>query len=271
MSKNVNYFKNCPVCGFNEFISVLNNKWKNSSYNKCLKCSLIFQNPQESIIKTKSRYNENYFKYELENQHNFFNLIKKTMDDFDILNILPEGASVLEIGSATGLFLKYMNENKFDAVGLEICRQSADYGKKNHKVNILNKTLEECKFKKNSFDFIHFSHLIEHLNDPINFLKIVNDITKPEGLIMITTPNSSGLFARIFKENWRCIVDDHLFIFNKKSLKILFKKTNFKISKIRSWGSIPKGKTLNIIKKISDHFVKLTNTGDVVCFLLKKC
>jgi len=271
MSDNIKILTNCPVCGSVKLRSALTGKWKHSSYNKCLKCRLLFQNPQENIKKTKSRYNGNYFKYELENQHNFFNLIKKTLYDFNILKMLPEGARVLEIGSATGLFLKYMNENNFDAAGLEICRESAEYGKKNYKVNIVNKTLEESNFNRNSFDFIHFSHLIEHLNDPLNFLKIVNEIAKPKGLIMITTPNSSGLFAKIFNENWRCIVDDHLFIFNKKSLKILFKKSSFKIVKIRSWGSIPKGKTFDLIKNITDRFVKLTNTGDVVCFLLKKC
>jgi hypothetical protein len=33
---------------------------------------------------------------------------------------------------------------------------------------------------------------------------------------MLTTPNSSGLFAKYYQDNWRCIVDDPFFILTKK-------------------------------------------------------
>lgn len=262
--------KNCPICGNSKFKNVFNKQWKNSSFVKCLYCKLIFQNPQENLINTISRYNKNYFNYELENQYNFFNLIKKTLADFKIINILPKNAKILEIGSATGLFLKYMDSFGFKSIGIDLCKDSVEYGKKKYGVNLINGRLEDIKFKNDSFDFIHFSHLLEHLNDPINFLLRIYDLLKKNGVALMTTPNSKGLFASYYNESWRCIVDDHLFIFNKSNLKSLLLKLKFKVIKYKTWGSIPKGKSNNFIKNISDRIVKISGSGDVVCYLVRK-
>jgi len=267
---NFTYISKCPVCNNIKFKKVFLKKWIASSYVKCIKCKLIFQNPQENINNTLKRYGIDYFKYELENQYNFFNLIKKTIYDFDLLKKLPEKSRVLEIGSATGLFIKYMNDKGHDAVGLEICTESVNYGKKNYKVNLINKKLEDTSFNNNEFDFIHFSHLIEHLNDPYNFLIHINRILKKDGFIIVTTPNSSGLFSKVYNESWRCIVDDHLFIFNKKNLIKLLNNTNFNIIKIKTWGSIPAGGKNRSIKKFFDWYVKKTGSGDVVSILAVK-
>jgi 2-polyprenyl-3-methyl-5-hydroxy-6-metoxy-1,4-benzoquinol methylase len=262
-------FEKCPVCNGNELKKVFQKKWAFSSFTKCSGCRLIFQNPQEDAKKTVGRYGKEYFEYERNNQYNFFKLIELTLNEFDMFKIIPYGANILEIGCATGLFLKYMKEKGYNPVGVEICKESADYGKDIYGVNILNCTLDEAPFD-GKFSFIHFSHLIEHLNDPVKFLKIVYDLLEDDGYAMITTPNSSGLFASIFDENWRCIVDDHLFLFNKDNLGILLKKSGFKVRKILTWGGIPSGKAVKPLKNIADKFVKAAGIGDVVCFLVSK-
>ena len=209
-----NMFKDCPICSNNKFKKIFNDNWDKSSFVKCKKCGLIFKNPQENILDTINRYNIDYFNYELENQYNFFNLVKKNLEDFNIINILPKKANILEVGSATGLFLKYMNSLSFNTIGIELCKESVNYGKKEYGVNLINGRIEDFDFKKESFDFIHCSHLIEHLNNPVGFLLNIVFLLKKKGYALLTTPNSSGLFAKYYNESWRCIVDDHLFIFN---------------------------------------------------------
>ena len=262
-------FGNCPLCNCNDLKKVYNRKWVRSSFVKCKHCSLIFQNPQEDQGKTSERYGQEYFDYEKKNETNFFHLIELTLNDFNIFSLIPEKSDILEIGCATGLFLKFMKEKGYNPVGVEICGDSAEYGIKNHGVNILNCRLEEAVFDR-QFDFIHFSHLIEHLNDPFSFLKIVYGLLKPGGYAVVTTPNSSGIFADIFYEDWRCIVDDHLFLFNKSNLKRCVNDAGFDICDIRTWGGIPAGKYIKLLKRFSDRFVKLTGTGDVVSFLITR-
>ncbi|HOV14076.1 MAG TPA: class I SAM-dependent methyltransferase [Spirochaetota bacterium] len=263
-------FKNCPLCNNSGLKKIYQKKWQNSSFVRCHGCNLVFQNPQESITVTKSRYNNDYFIYEVNNQHNFFNLVEKTLNDFKIFDLIPDNSNILEVGSATGLFLKFMKEKGHNATGIEICEESVSYGKKNYGVNLINTTLEEANFQQNSFDFIHFSHLIEHLNNPQDFLKTIYKILKIGGYAMITTPNSKGLFSNIFNENWRCIVSDHLFLFDKNNLKKMLLETYFKIVGMKTWGGIPAGYKFKFIKKFFDKFVKIFAMGDVVCYLVKK-
>ena len=200
--------KKCLICSSEDYKKVFLNADKKSLFVQCKKCKLIFQNPLENIEKTISRYGKSYFEYELENQYNFLNIIKRTLNDFNIVERLPESARILEIGSATGLFLKHMNSYGFRCTGVDVCAESVEYGKKHHKVDLIAGTLDTVKFENKSFDFIHFSHLIEHLNHPKKFLTKINNLLNNNGTIMITTPNSSGLFARYYMNLWRCIVDD---------------------------------------------------------------
>jgi len=112
--------------------------------------------------------------------------------------------------------------------------------------------------------------LIEHLNDPILFLKKIRELLAQDGYVLITTPNSSGLFAKYYSDSWRCIVDDHLYLFSKNNLKRLLERTGFKIVNLKTWGSIPAGGKSKMVKKILDRFVKIMNIGDVVSYLVIK-
>ena len=263
-------FKKCIICSSTDFKPVFMKNWSTSHFHKCSQCNLIFQNPQEDLKTTNNRYKNEYFQYEVSNQENFFCLIKKTLSDFAIYRLLPEKSNVLEIGSATGLFLKHMNELGHRCTGIEICSESVAYGIKNYGVNLLNCRLEDSNFDDNSFNFIHFSHLIEHVNSPDKFLEEIFRISKPGGYSLITTPNQAGIFSNFYSENWRCIVDDHLFLFSKDNLGRLLKKCGFEIIKLLTWGSIPQATNMKFIKKLSDRFVKKTGTGDVMCYLVKK-
>lgn len=263
-------FNSCLICGNSNFSKTYLKKWENSNFSRCGGCGLIFQNPQECREETHNRYKEEYFQYEVENEQNFFNLIARTIDDFRLLDLIPSQSNILEIGSATGLFLKYMDEKGHKSTGIEICTESVEYGRKTHGVNLINLPLEEAVLEENSFDFIHFSHLIEHLNEPGSFLEKVYSLLKKGGYIIVTTPNSSGLFSGYYKDDWRCIVDDHLFLFNRKNLISLLKKRGFTITRELTWGSIPAGKSPVMVKRAADWFVKRTKLGDVVSILAKK-
>ena len=112
------YFDVCPICGAGRFESVYGGKWSSENFFKCAGCGLILKNPQEDKSETLDRYGDEYYNYEKVNEVNFFNLVKKTMDDYKVFSLIPSGSNVLEIGCATGLFLKYMNENGFGVVSL---------------------------------------------------------------------------------------------------------------------------------------------------------
>lgn len=272
--ENVIFMQGKIICEFcNSENSIMYIESESVKYNKCNSCGLIFQHPVISQEEIANIYTENYFEYEIENQKNFFNLMLLGLKDIEFDNIkksLPN-KRVLDIGCATGMLLNHLKNDGFETYGVEICKESAEYAKKHYSLNVYENQLKDCEFEDNYFGLIHFSHLIEHVPNPNEFLRNVYRILSPNGYIILTTPNADGLFAKKYKEHWRAVMPQHLWLFTKKTLISFLKELGFTIIKYVSWGSIPIEKKPNkILKYLVDRFVKKTNTGDVVLILAKK-
>ena len=261
----------CNVCEGDDFNHYMD--CDGFFYVRCRGCGLVLQNPQPTQHEINNIYDESYFHYEFENHNAFFHLMELSLNDINFNEITKKyngSRKVLDIGCATGLLLNKLQNEGWDSHGVEICEASAQYARDNFNLNIYNKNLFECNFPDNHFEVIHFSHLIEHVPNPKNFLKEVYRILQPNGYIIVTTPNVEGFFVKIFKSKWRSAIFQHLFLFSKKSLKKLLIKTGFSILKQISWGGLPIEVSKGKIKKLTDRWVKQLNLGDVMLFLATK-
>ena len=90
----------CPVCGYPESSP----RWSGSmGFATCGRCGLVYQNPQPMLEDLAQRYDDEYFEYELENEENFFSLMRKGLEDIGfpaIAGDLPR--KFLDVGCATG-------------------------------------------------------------------------------------------------------------------------------------------------------------------------
>lgn len=119
------------------------------------------------------------------------------------------------------------------------------------------------------FDVIFAGDLIEHLSSPGLFLKCCADNLKPEGRIIITTPNCFNLFnlAEKITKYEPTTNKDHVCYFNTRTLKTLVEKNNFELKSIDYIYSLEpnfkesyKKKILNylyfILSKFTDKFLE---------------
>jgi 2-polyprenyl-3-methyl-5-hydroxy-6-metoxy-1,4-benzoquinol methylase len=218
------------------------------------------------------RYGGDYFSYELANEANFFTLMKLGLADVDFDRV-SEGFSrprrFLDVGCATGMLIQHIAGKGWDASGVDLCRESAEYGKKERGVDIRVGTLEEARLPSGAFATVHFSHLIEHVPDPRAFLAEVRRILKPGGLAVITTPNIGGLQARLFRERWRSAIADHLVLFSKRTLGRFVTEAGFTVEKTVTWGGLAAGTAPLWLKRPADVLAKRLGFGDVMLFLAR--
>jgi 2-polyprenyl-3-methyl-5-hydroxy-6-metoxy-1,4-benzoquinol methylase len=262
---------NCNLCHNNEKIFYMTGN--GFRYVKCTKCDLVFQDPKPAFKDLRERYKKEYFHYELDNDENFFNLMLLGLKDIRFFKIPLnrfKNNNFLDIGCATGMLVKHMEERGWNAHGVEICAESAEYGIKQRGVSIFIGSLKEAKFPGNHFSVIHFSHLIEHVPDPFDFLLEVHRVLCHNGMAIITTPNIEGFQARLFGPAWRSAISDHLTLFSKKTLKRMVVKAGFKVEKIKTWGGLAKGTAPPFLKKIMDRLSKVFGFGDVMLFQVRK-
>ena len=235
----------CPGCGGSRADRFL--ACDGFAFVRCGDCRLVYQNPRPVFDDLRRRYGDQYFSYELSNERTFFGLMQMGLRDIGFAKLtasLPGPRRFLDIGCATGMLAESMKAAGWEASGVDLCRESAEYGMAHRGIAIFIGTLEEAAFAPESFSVIHFSHLIEHVPDPRGFLREVRRILRPDGYAVITTPNVDGFQARLFGTQWRSAIADHLTLFSKKTLARMIREAGFEIRQTVTWGGLAKERHL---------------------------
>jgi 2-polyprenyl-3-methyl-5-hydroxy-6-metoxy-1,4-benzoquinol methylase len=260
----------CPLCGRDN--ARIFWQCEGFRYVRCPSCSLIYQHEQPQSWELKEHYDGEYTVYEEQNEQNFLRLALLGLKDagFEKLEAgLPE-KSILDIGCATGALLKHFKERGYRALGIELDSRSAEAAKARNGITVIDRPLEEAGIADESFGLVHSSHVIEHVTDPRRLVEESYRVLKPGGCFIVTTPNSAGLQAKVFKERWRSAISDHLTLFNKKLLKRLLRESGFEVVTVKTWGGWAIGARPYFLKRTLDKMAKRYHFGDVVLVAGKK-
>lgn len=180
------------------------------------------------------------------------------------------GKSLLDVGCATGQFVRYMSDTKFglnSVRGIDISDECiADARTRN-----LDCSVMDFLTVKDRLDVISMWHLIEHLPDPKLFLQHAFDLLQPGGLFLVETP-VVGVVAKSFASAWRFLMPvEHINLFSQNALFALAARTGFTVRSFVSFGS---GNTSNTVpdvnKRAMDAMVKQLGCGDVLATLFVK-
>lgn len=231
----------CYLCGSNDYFQREGSVRDNPDIKilECNTCGLVFLNKQE----TNDGYYENGKMYRKEimslvDTYNNDNLRRiKQMQD------LLKNANVLDFGSGYGGFLILAKQYAKSVVGVEINKQVETIYKKNN--ILLYRNLE--KIHDETLDIITLFHCIAHIHNPIDLLNKLYKKLKPNGKIIIETPNANDALLTLYKN--KGFVNffyhtDMLYMFNSTSLSTLIKKTKLKIDFIKHIQRYPISNTL---------------------------
>jgi SAM-dependent methyltransferase len=125
-----------------------------------------------------------------------------------IVSEIGSAATVLDVGAGNGSFLRVAREEYgLDAVGIEVSAESAVFARDVVGVDIQVIDLAEVD---GCFDVVTAFSLIEHVEDPAEFVRQLADRVAPGGLLVIATPNPNCIQRRIRgKRRWAQINPPH--------------------------------------------------------------
>jgi 2-polyprenyl-3-methyl-5-hydroxy-6-metoxy-1,4-benzoquinol methylase len=150
------------------------------------------------------------------------------------LKAYPNG-NLLDVGCGNGSFLSNMKKLGWNVIGIEPDATAAEFAMDHFSIPVIIGDIEKANLPGGSFDAITAHHVIEHLHDPIGFLKKCALLLKPNGMLVITTPNSESWGHRVFKMAWRELdAPRHLHLFSPKTIKDLAEQAGFKIHSNRT-------------------------------------
>jgi SAM-dependent methyltransferase len=209
---------------------------------KCPDCGLIYVHPQPFRAQLDKIYSEDYFLPSSEQlgyasyfSGNAAAAYEKGKALAGRLAARRGAGRALEIGCATGHFLQGFKENSgWDVQGVEISRWAADYARTHFNLRVFNGTLQEAAYPDESCDVICLSDVLEHVLDPVGFLKEARRILRKDGKIYAGVPRAGSEllpFLRAWeKESLKIMRPAHLFFFTPGSIKKLFEKAGLEIT-----------------------------------------
>ena len=77
------------------------------------------------------------------------------------------------------------------------------------------------------FDVIFASHILEHVENPINLLRFCNKSLKENGIIILSLPNEESLIHYLYP--YFTNDGNHLYAFTEDNIKELLQYTNFEV------------------------------------------
>jgi 2-polyprenyl-3-methyl-5-hydroxy-6-metoxy-1,4-benzoquinol methylase len=160
---------------------------------------------------------------------------QKTRESLKQVERFCRRGRLLDVGCSSGKFLWLAKRNGWSVCGVELNNDTARIANDNG-LGVSVGELASADFPLASFDAIHLGDVIEHVQDPAGFLSQVSAFLKPDGVIVLVTPNHDAIFPlltlwlhRLFNMPWSHPTPPyHLNQFSEKSLGKLLQNLNLK-------------------------------------------
>ncbi|MDQ7060114.1 MAG: class I SAM-dependent methyltransferase [Sulfurimonas sp.] len=142
---------------------------------------------------------------------------------FEFVKEMIINKEIVDFGSGAGGYLIQAKEIAKSVIGIELDNKViSHYAKNNVPLTKDINTLEDAKY-----DVITAFHVLEHLANPVEILKLLVLKLKKGGKLIVEVPNSNDALLTLYKNEafsnftyW----SPHLFLYNDKTLELLFKK-----------------------------------------------
>jgi len=188
-------------------------------------------------------------------------------------------ASILDLGCGSGAWLARLGAAGFkNLYGVDSEIAQCGFPNAIYSTADLNWSME-LPFPDSSFDLICAIEVIEHLENPGNFLRLIGRYLRPEGYLLLTTPNIHSAIARL-----RFLLTGKLRQFDSKgdpthiypvylpALKRLLVCHGLKIHSIWSFpgdGTVIASRfSVRLVARVLSALIPEHHAGETVCMLI---
>jgi 2-polyprenyl-3-methyl-5-hydroxy-6-metoxy-1,4-benzoquinol methylase len=161
--------------------------------------------------------------------NHFADLMTARLRQFNAKNV-----RFLDVGCSTGRVLQLASTMGFDAIGLDYSKWAAEHcarlGFETRHGSLLGQWPEPA-----IFDVVHCCHTIEHVPDPLAYIREMHRLIKPGGQLMMAFPNYASIQRVILRDKWGpwCL-DSHLWHFTAVQMRRLLRENGFAIASWRT-------------------------------------
>jgi 2-polyprenyl-3-methyl-5-hydroxy-6-metoxy-1,4-benzoquinol methylase len=200
---------------------------------KCNSCQAVF------LKRSPLDYRSKKYRLTVEGDNSVQNYyLLHNQEQRDNLRVLgmknAKGKVIADIGCGAGSFLDLVKGSAKEVLAIE---PNQEYQKElqKKKYRSFSYCVEALPRWKGKVDIVTSFCVLEHVEDPVRFFKEIRDLLKPDGFLLMSTPNRDDWLLDFLPEDYgrfffRYV---HPWYFNAQSLTHLAKRAGFRKVKIR--------------------------------------
>jgi SAM-dependent methyltransferase len=214
----------CPACGGAETSDMFSNP-VGFRFARCAVDGTVYMNPAPSLDTLGRLYNDESYSMHWSVGH--------SADPADYARVVraiapAPGQSLLDVGCATGEFLKLARE-RFACFGVEVNAETAAIARSNG-FDVTTGTLADVPGSER-FDVVTMLQVIEHLVEPTEPLADVRRLLQPGGIFYLNTPCVDSASFALFRERHMHVSSfGHVSLFTKAGLERLAARCGFNMT-----------------------------------------
>ncbi len=168
---------------------------------QCTECGFVFRWPRPAAEELARYYEEHYREdYAEPAAHERF---RTDLDEARsrvrrLLPLLRPDTRLLEIGCGSGAFLDAVRPYVGGRKGIEPDAASRAYIARELKLSVLTDVADALR-EKHTFDLVVLFHVLEHVLEPVEFLRTLCRLLNPAGRLVIEVPNLDDALIAIYK------------------------------------------------------------------------
>ncbi len=221
---------------------------------RCAGCTFVYVNPRVADDEIPQLYDDVYFAgkgfdrtIDYTGEPHDPDHYRAIVDSAEAIGGPLRAKKVVDIGCGTGYLLSLLLDRGADAIGIDGAASAvaiaAERGLPAFHMDVW--ALRKARGDQAQYDVAILREVIEHVTDPIGFLRTVKPLLKPGGLFFVTTGNWS--LVRRFPGTPYIMPEGHIGYFTPKTLARAFREAGFQPHvdpRNRTWAGwmIPKAK-----------------------------
>jgi SAM-dependent methyltransferase len=193
---------------------------------RCERCGLVFSReilPEDALAKLYSRSSVTFGEYTDVLRKDYWRCLHPYAAGL-------QGGRALEIGCSTGFFLEELLAR--GCAEVHGCEPSVEARERAHPVvrgQITQGLFRKGMYPVETFDLVCSFHTLDHMSDPADAVGGWFDLLKPGGIAYTITHDVRSLQARLLGERSPIIDVEHVYLFDRATLRRLFERAGFAV------------------------------------------
>ncbi|MBF0166053.1 MAG: class I SAM-dependent methyltransferase [Alphaproteobacteria bacterium] len=224
----------CRLCG-SERLDIICQRIKGgieANVLRCQDCSLVFLEEKFFDPKRIAELYQGSYQY----VPTLNELVGTTYDPYRIKAerisryLDPAHTSLFEIGAGSGQFARVVRDRVRRLVCQEFNSDQADALRQLFGAEVHTRSLDDLVLDE-TFDVVVYLHVLEHIPDPLAWLRQTMAFVKPGGILYIEVPNVRDPLLSLYRVSGYDQVyfrQPHLFYYDQKTLRLMLEKAGLK-------------------------------------------